>query len=81
MRMCVLDSGITGERIICNRNPYFYAVDQEGNQLPYIDRWIFDKVEDKAALNLKAISGEIDFQSRHIDLMHLSLYKEHEEKG
>ena len=81
MRMCVLDSGITGERIICERNPYFYAVDQEGNQLPYIDRWIFDKVEDKAALNLKAISGEIDFQSRHIDLMNLSLYKENEEKG
>ncbi len=81
MRMCVLDSGITGERIICNRNPYFYAVDQEGNQLPYIDRWIFDKVEDKAALNLKAISGDIDFQSRHIDLMNLSLYKENEEKG
>jgi len=81
MRMCVLDSGITGERIICNRNPYFYAVDQAGNQLPYIDRWIFDKVEDKAALNLKAISGDIDFQSRHIDLMNLSLYKENEEKG
>jgi len=81
MRMCILDSGITGERIICKRNPYFYAVDQAGNQLPYIDRWIFDKVEDKAALNLKAISGDIDFQSRHIDLMNLSLYKENEEKG
>jgi len=81
MRMCVLDSGITGARIICERNPYFYAVDQAGNQLPYIDRWIFDKVEDKAALNLKAISGDIDFQSRHIDLMNLSLYKENEEKG
>jgi peptide/nickel transport system substrate-binding protein len=81
MRMVVLDSGITGKRIIGDRNPYFYAVDPEGNQLPYIDRWIWDKVEDKAALNLKAIGGEIDFQSRHIDLSDYTILKENEQGG
>jgi len=81
MRMVVLDTGITGKRIIGDRNPYFYAVDPEGNQLPYIDRWIWDFAGDKAALNLKAIGGEIDFQSRHIDLSDYTILKENERGG
>ena len=80
-RPFVLDSGITGKRIIANRNAYFYAVDPEGNQLPYIDRWVYDRVQDKPAINLKAIGGELDFQSRHIEMANYTVYKEHEETG
>lgn len=28
---------------ILERNPYFWEVDTEGNQLPYIDRWVLTK--------------------------------------
>ena len=80
-RMLVLDSGITNKRIIGNRNPYFYAVDPVGNQLPYIDRWIWDPVADREAVNLNAVSGLIDFQSRHINLPDVPLFREHEDKG
>ena len=80
-RMLVLDSGITLKRVIGNRNPYFYAVDPEGNQLPYIDRWIWDPVTDREAVNFNAIGGLIDFQSRHINLIDVPLFREHEDKG
>jgi peptide/nickel transport system substrate-binding protein len=44
------------------RNPYFVGVDPAGNQLPYIDEVHFTFFADKEALNLAAVSGEIDFQ-------------------
>lgn len=48
------------------RNPYYYKVDAEGNQLPYIDDLSMTQVEDTNAIVLKAIAGEIDFMNRHI---------------
>jgi peptide/nickel transport system substrate-binding protein len=63
------------------RNPYFYAVDQVGNQLPYIDRLQYTLVQDNDILQLKAIAGEIDFQARHVNLAMFPLLKEHEESG
>lgn len=48
------------------RNPYYYQVDAEGNQLPYIDNLSMTQVEDTNAIVLKAIAGEIDFMNRHI---------------
>ena len=63
------------------RNPYFYAVDQEGNQLPYVDRLQYTLVQDNDILQLKAIAGEIDFQGRHVNLAMFPLLKQNEETG
>ena len=59
-----------GDRfLLATRNPYYWKVDPQGNQLPYIDELRVDLVENDEALNLKAINGEIDFQFRqHPDL-------------
>ncbi|MEO1016456.1 MAG: ABC transporter substrate-binding protein, partial [Pseudomonadota bacterium] len=54
------------QRIIAERNPYYWKVDPEGNQLPYIDRVVYDQVEDNEVILLKALNGEIDYQLRHI---------------
>jgi peptide/nickel transport system substrate-binding protein len=54
-------------RVIAERNPYYFGVDPEGNQLPYIDRVVYDQVEDNEVVLLKALNGEIDYQLRHID--------------
>ena len=43
------------------RNPYYWAVDTAGNQLPYIDKVVMTLAEDLEVLNLRAISGEYDF--------------------
>jgi len=47
------------------RNPYFFAVDGEGNQLPYVDRVQFD-IQPNAMLALSAANGKITMQTRHI---------------
>jgi peptide/nickel transport system substrate-binding protein len=48
------------------RNPYFYGVDPEGNQLPYIDEVIYNVGQEVETLVLQALNGEIDMQDRHI---------------
>jgi len=63
------------------RNPYYFGVDTEGNQLPYIDYWSATLTEDTEVLNLKAIAGETDMQGRHIEFARLPVYKQNEEKG
>lgn len=55
-------------RVVAERNPYYFGVDPEGNQLPYIDTIVYDQVEDTEVLLLKALNGEIDYQLRHINV-------------
>lgn len=56
----------SSDRVVAERNPYFWKVDAEGKQLPYIDRVTWDQVEDVETILLKAFNGEIDFMGRHI---------------
>ncbi|MCB0183700.1 MAG: ABC transporter substrate-binding protein, partial [Caldilineaceae bacterium] len=55
-----------GTQVVAERNPYFWKVDSDGRQLPYIDRLVYDVGEDAEVLVLKALNGEIDMQDRHI---------------
>jgi len=48
------------------RNPYYWKVDPEGNQYPYIDNVVFNVGNDVETLVLQALGGEIDYQDRHI---------------
>ncbi|WP_108258855.1 ABC transporter substrate-binding protein [Mangrovicoccus ximenensis] len=56
-----------GERVAATRNPYYWKVDPEGNQLPYIDGVTWAKVDDPQLMVLKMTSGEFDFAFRHIN--------------
>jgi peptide/nickel transport system substrate-binding protein len=67
--------------IVAERNPYYWKVDPEGNQLPYIDRIEWMLVEGKDQINLRAVQGEIDMQLRHITFDNYPLYQENKEKG
>ncbi len=66
---------------IMERNPYYFGVDQAGNQLPYIDEVQVKFFADVAALNLAAIAGELDEQERHIQLANYPVFKEEEQKS
>ena len=58
-----------GEQVVMSeRNPYFWAVDEEGSQLPYLDGIQLTLVENTEAGTLMAAQGEIDMQGRHIQL-------------
>ena len=48
------------------RNPYYWAVDTEGRQLPYLDRVIFSQKE-QDYLPLTASQGGVTFQYRKIE--------------
>jgi peptide/nickel transport system substrate-binding protein len=55
-----------GERAILERNPYYYKVDPEGNQLPYIDRIEALEIPDEEVRVLRMISGDIDLSFREV---------------
>ena len=63
------------------RNPYYWAVDTAGNQLPYIDRIVMNLAENLEVLNLRAIAGEYDLQERHVSLNKLPVFIENQKKG
>jgi len=64
----VIKSPLTPDttQVIAERNPYYWKVDPEGNQYPYIDRVVFSVGGDVETLVLNALNGEIDMQDRHI---------------
>ena len=63
------------------RNPYYWAVDTAGNQLPYIDRITMGLAENLEVINLRAVAGEYDLQERHVGLNKLPVYIENQKKG
>jgi peptide/nickel transport system substrate-binding protein len=70
-----------GEVVTMVRNPYYYAVDQEGNQLPYIDRIEHRLFQDQESFNLMILQGQIDMQNRFVTMNNYTFYRENEERG
>ncbi len=70
-----------GVRMVLERNPYYYAVDSAGNQLPYIDRIDMTFVEDLEVAKLKVIGGEQEICGRpckYQPLSELSVFRDAE---
>ena len=67
--------------IFFTRNPYFFAVDAAGNQLPYIDRVKAAFFADKQVAILGMMQGKVDIGGRLTDPGSFPLYKENEEIG
>lgn len=61
----------------CRRNPYYWKVDTEGNQLPYIDGLELEYFSNMETLFLKSIAGELDWGLYKA----LSLARQYAEKG
>ena len=63
------------------RNPYYWKVDNTGQQLPYVDYLKSQQVNDVEMLTMKVLNGEVDFVRESTGLNKLPLYKENEEKA
>jgi peptide/nickel transport system substrate-binding protein len=72
---------LSKELFVMERNPYFFGVDEQGNQLPYIDKITHRLFENNEVKNLWVTNGEIDMQNRHMAIADLALYKSGEAKG
>jgi len=67
------------DHMLATRNPYYWKVDVEGNQLPYIDEVYFFLVQDNTAVGSLALAGELDMQHRGISLSDYPVYLENAE--
>ena len=65
--------------MIAHRNPYYWKVDIEGQQLPYIDSVYFHLVEGNPGVNIMGISGDLDMQARRLSLAQFPVYQENAE--
>jgi len=53
-------------RVIAKRNPYYFKVDSEGNQLPYMDQVTVDIITDPQVTLLKALNGDFDMVDSYV---------------
>ncbi len=73
-----------GAALVWTRNPYYFAVDTEGNQLPYIDKIDVLHVDDPEVQKLMIIGGEVDYADRNqhgMWLKDIAVLKENEASG
>jgi peptide/nickel transport system substrate-binding protein len=54
------------EQFVFERNPYFYRVDEAGNQLPYIGRWVLNVVS-SSLIPAKTAAGDSDLQGMPLE--------------
>jgi len=55
---------VAGQRLVLERNPYYWKTDVQGNRLPYLDEIVFLFVPSADAQVLRFQSGETDIISR-----------------
>ena len=72
---------IPGDRIILERNPYYWKVDRQGNRLPYLDEIVLLSVGSEDAQVIRFQSGETDVLSRISAANFAALEKERQAKG
>jgi len=62
------------------RNPYYWVVDPEGNQLPYIDRLV-NGIRSQDMLTVAAAAGDISMQVRHMTFKNHTLLMQSRDTG
>lgn len=67
------------EQFVFVRNPFFHRVDENGKQLPYIDRFVVG-VSSSSIIAAKAGAGESDLQSTGVDFNDYTFLKDAEKR-
>jgi peptide/nickel transport system substrate-binding protein len=68
------------ERFVFERNPYFHRVDENGLQLPYIDRVVVN-IASQSLIPAKTGAGDSDLQGRYLRLDNFTFLKEGETRN
>ena len=76
----VLSTKPPADRFVFERNPYYYRVDSQGHQLPYIDRVAF-QVTDGKLIPAKTGAGESMLQAKDLKFADYTFLKEGEKNG
>jgi peptide/nickel transport system substrate-binding protein len=51
----------TGTTLLMERNPYYFKVDDQGNQLPYIDTILGTSYQDESSRTFAMLNGDLDY--------------------
>ena len=70
---------VPSQRIVFEKNPYYWQKDKQGNQLPYIDRVTMAIVESSPTATIQFRSGSLD--GLGISPQYFSLLKREEKRG
>lgn len=76
----ILKTKPPSDRFIFERNPFYYRVDKEGQQLPYVDRIVMSIVDSKI-IPAKTGAGESDLQGRYLRFDNYTFLKAGEERN
>ena len=68
---------LPNERVVLERNPWWFRVDARGRRLPYLDQIVFVVVPDQSTAALKFQAGEVDA----IDTVKPEDYRTYEARG
>ena len=72
----------TGEvLVVMERNPYYWKVDPDGNQLPYLNRRLIDLISEPEVVNIKTMAGEYDAQLDFLPPANFTLFMENRKAG
>ena len=71
----------TPDRATFVRNPYFWAIDIAGNQLPYIDRVVGIIAENEELRAGRLLSGDVDFSSIDVSVDKIAVITQNAEKN
>ncbi|MEM6593061.1 MAG: ABC transporter substrate-binding protein, partial [Cyanobacteria bacterium P01_C01_bin.73] len=75
----VISDYVPGERVIFERNPYYWRKDDQGNAMPYIDRIIRPIIDSSDTSLLQFRSGGLDVTG--VGASNYSLLKKEESRG
>ena len=76
----VVQTRMPSNQMVAVRNPYYYRVDAEGHQLPYIDRVVMSTASPQL-IAAKTASGQSDLQARGLDFTNFTFLKRSEKNG
>jgi peptide/nickel transport system substrate-binding protein len=76
----MLQNAPPAERFVAVRNPHFHRVDQQGQQLPYIDKVLLEVVDTKL-IPVKTAAGDSDLQARGLAFKDYTFLKDSEDQN
>lgn len=78
-----LESYLPGQRLVFRRNPYYWRKDKQGNQLPYIERiiWEFVESQDTQLLRFRSLDLDVIGDARPLRPEYYSLLKREENRA
>ncbi len=76
-----LKAFVPGQRVVLERNPFYWKADAAGQRLPYLDEVISEVVPNSEAESMRFLSGETDMMNRMTAANFAALRREEQKRN